>query len=101
MNDTIVKMASSESIFIDERFFREKMDERKNEVNYQMYPVNIVAMRMQWIINHKYGINFMRAILLSSDLNIYKVPYLQIIIEFLYGRIKNIMILTTCTFVIF
>ena len=49
------------------------------------YPVKVMALRMQWILEEE-GEQFLKAILASDNLDLYNIPAVQIIIEYLYTR---------------
>lgn len=78
--------------YVDNKFFTEKMMEKKDDMELASFPINVVALKIGWIIDDNlsndegspYGLMFLREILKSSNLDLYKIPCLQIIIEFLY-----------------
>ena len=68
LNSTIVKMTSSPCEYIDEEFFQTNMQEKEE---YQSHPVQIEALRVQWILNHPAGKAFLSKILNEGDLSLY------------------------------
>lgn len=58
------------------------------------FPVNVVAMRIDWILDTKKpeGRKFLKAILQSNNLDLYEVESLQMLIEFLYQMFKNVVL---------
>lgn len=52
------------------------MGEDKNDKNNKSFPVNVVAMRIDWILNEPEGKKFLFAILDSDNLDLYEVPSL-------------------------
>ena len=81
-------MTSSPCEYIDDEFFKNKMDERDK---YQSYPVNVVALRVNWILSHDAGKTFLSKILLDADLSLYEIKTLQMIIEFLFKEYKKLI----------
>ena len=55
MNDTIVAMASSHTLFIDEEFYLKKFGENIHDTTLKAFPVEVVCLRIDWIINTKQG----------------------------------------------
>ena len=84
LNDTIVAMASCKTAFIDEEFYQSQFNEDKKNENYKAFPVNVVIVKIDWIISTNEGKRFLLAIHQSERLDFYKIKSLQIIIEFLY-----------------
>ena len=81
-------MTSSPCEYIDDEFFKNDMDERDK---YQSYPVNVVALRVNWILSHDAGKTFLSKILLDADLSLYEIKTLQMIIEFLFKEYKKLI----------
>ena len=57
----------------------------------QSYPVNVVGFRIGWIIKQPEGKKFLFAILNQNNLGLYKIETLQMIVEFLFQKIKIII----------
>jgi hypothetical protein len=68
------------------------MGEDKNDKNNKSFPVNVVAMRIDWILNEPEGMRFLFAILDSDNLDLYEVPSLQMLIEYLFQKYKKVII---------
>ena len=90
--DKIVRISSAQCSYIDEAYYKQLMDENVTDPSYKSYPVRVVALRMQWILK-KHGYSFLRNILKSENLELYNVPTVQIIIEYLYGRYKRVILM--------
>ena len=56
---------------------------------YTSYPVKVQALNIEWIVQPE-GKSFLLNILKSGNVDLYQVPYIQIVIAFLYKehRIK-------------
>lgn len=57
----------------------------------QSYPVNVVGFRIGWIIKQPEGKKFLFSILNQNNLDLYKIETLQMIVEFLFQKIKIII----------
>ena len=91
-HEKIVKVSDSPGVYIDDRFYQESMNEDKNDKNNKSFPVSVVAMRIDWILNEPEGIKFLFAILDSDNLDLYEVPSLQMLIEYLFLKYKFVII---------
>jgi hypothetical protein len=83
-------MASTSCIYIEDMFFRDEMNEKETE---KSYPVKIVGLRVGWIINEPEGKKFLQSILYSSNLELYSIESIQMIIEFLFQQFKKIILM--------
>jgi hypothetical protein len=92
MNDSIVALATSNTAYIDDDFYKEKFGENLKDEQKKAFPVNIVSMKINWIISTKEGKEFLWAILQSERLEYYEIQALQIIIEFLYQKSKSLLL---------
>lgn len=63
--------------------------------------MNIVSLRVGWIINEPEGKEFFKEILGSDNIQLYNIKSLQIIIEFLFSRYKVIIFLLVLPLYIF
>jgi hypothetical protein len=84
----IVSIGKALSSYIDEAYYKEYMFENVNDPNFKSYPVKVVALRMQWILKNT-GQRFLQGILRSENLDLYTIPTVQIMIEFLYKPYKE------------
>ena len=90
-------------MYIDDRFYQNKMKEMKddrynadtkkmakksNSSNYKSYPVKIIALRVNWILNEDEGKEFLEAIYASEGLDIFKNESVVMLIEYLYSQYK-------------
>lgn len=90
-SEDIIKMTDSNTIYVDTRFYREKMDEQKDNPNCSSFPVKVTALRVGWMLKSNSGPDgrpFLFEILKNEDLSFYNIESLRMIIEFLYQRIK-------------
>lgn len=90
-SDEIIKMEESNSIYVDNKFYRESMGENVDDPSYSSFPVKVVALRMGWMLkseDHQDGYFFLCEILRNEDLSWYNLQSLRMIIEFLYTKIK-------------
>lgn len=88
LNDRIIAMTSSPAIYVDQQFFRNCMNEKQGN---QSYPVNVVGFRIGWILREPVGKKFLFSILNQNNLELYKIETLQMIVEFLFQKIKIII----------
>jgi len=68
------------------------MDENVTDTSYKSYPVRVVALRMQWILQDE-GEKFLHGILRSENLDLYTIETVQILIEYLYIQYKKVILL--------
>lgn len=95
-NDSIVKMADSPSVYIDDRFYKDVMGEDKSDKSNKSYPVSVVAMRIDYILNLPEGRLFLKAIHESDNLELYEETSLQMLIEYLFQKQKVIVMYVLC-----
>lgn len=91
----IIRMTEANSIYVDNKFYREKMEERINDKDCSSYPVKVVALRIGWFLksgDHVDGRYFLAEILRNEDLSYYNLKSLRMVIEFLYTKIKYTII---------
>lgn len=94
-SDEIISMTESNSIYVDNIFYHEKMKERLNDSSCSSFPVRVQAMRIDWMLDSVDGIDgvlFLGEILKNEDLSFYNIRSLRMIIEFLYKKIKLVII---------
>lgn len=92
-NDKIVKICESACINIDDQFYIDMMDEQDvSSSNYKSFPVKVVALRVAWIVNKSEGKEFLQSIYMNENLEYYKIPSVYMIVEFMYGKYKNILL---------
>lgn len=90
-SDEIVCMTESNSIYVDNKFYKDRMNERINDPSCSSYPVRVVALRAGWILktdDHIDGRYFLQEVLRNEDLSYYNLKSLRMLIEFLYLKIK-------------
>lgn len=76
------------------------MLDQKDDLELASFPINVVALKIGWVIddtlsndqNSPYGLMFLKEILKSGNLDLFKIPCLQIMIEFLYQKYKYILL---------
>jgi hypothetical protein len=88
-NENMIAIASSSSAFIDDNFYK---NEFGDNADYKAYPVEVVSLRINWIISTPEGKEFLQAIHQSERLDFYEIRSLQIIIEFLYKKCKVLIL---------
>ena len=67
-------MASSSSIYVDQLFFRDEMQD--NEKQVRSYPVTVVSLSVGWLVNEPEGKEFLKEILMTPNMDIYKIESL-------------------------
>ena len=73
LNDNIIAIASSQTTFIDDKFYNSSFGERLNDDSYNSYPVEIVSLSINWIVSTPEGKNFLQAIHESERLDFYEI----------------------------
>ena len=92
-NDRIVKICESPCVNIDDKFYSEAMDEQEvSSTNYKSFPVKVVAFRFAWLLLNPEGKLFLEAIFKNENLVFYRMPTMQMIIEFLYLKYKDVLL---------
>ena len=87
--DSIVKLNSAITSYIDGEYYIDVMGEEKRmdldllNSDYKNYPVKVEALRANWILDSD-GKRFFKKILQSEQLEIYSIPAIQMFIEYLY-----------------
>ena len=56
------------------------------------FPVKIIGVRLEWIIKEPEGHIFLKTIYESEDMDLYKIPTFQCIIEYLYSKYKKVLL---------
>jgi hypothetical protein len=102
-SSTIVSLAKSKISYIDNHYFMAEMKEdsyiydRNLDENgelragrdagpsdaYVSYPVRVEGLEVEWILGEQ-GRRFLAAVLNSQNLDLYDIPWIQIVIEYLY-----------------
>jgi hypothetical protein len=92
MNEDVVQLSSSPSLYVDDKWFETHMGEAKEDPLYTNYPVKIKAMKIRWYILSEHGKKFLTAIYNNEDIDLYNIPTLRIMIEFFYKQYKNFLL---------
>ena len=87
------------SSYCDGYYYRKTMNERQpdDEGNrftgqpIKNFPVSIWAFKVQWILNTDEGKYFLEKILKSEKIELYDIPAIEVIIEFLYMHYKRVV----------
>jgi hypothetical protein len=74
---------------------------KDSEKMHHSYPVNVVSLSVGWFINEPHGKEFLKEILMSPNMDIYKMESLQIIIEYLFMKYKGIIFMLVLPLYIF
>ena len=85
-SEKIVSVMESGTSYVDNAYYKESMGEDRTSEEYKNYPVNVYALKLDWIINDGDGLKFLKAMLKSEHLEIYECPTIIIIVEYLYGH---------------
>ena len=92
INDSIIAMATSHTAYVDDDFFQNQFGEDKNNASYKVHPVEVLSLKIGWIVNTPEGKEFLQAILMGERLDYYEIKSLQIIIEYLYQKSKSLLL---------
>lgn len=103
--DKIVKLATNISSFLDSSFFSAKMGEDVGKKSYKSYPVKVQALKINWILNSEDGESedeeneedndgkkFLMGILRSENNDLFLVPSVRVLIEYLFSIHKQIIL---------
>ena len=92
--DSIVAINYSRSSYIDDIYFNKSMGEDSENQSQKIYPVKVMALTMKWVLkdDSEDGKRFLLQILRSENLDLYYVPTIVILIEFLYAKYKQVVI---------
>jgi hypothetical protein len=60
LNDTIIAIASSPTLYVDDIFYRNVFKEDKTNPYYKAYPVDIMALKIDWIVSTENGRAFLQ-----------------------------------------
>jgi hypothetical protein len=74
---------------INENYFKENLNNYDGKSFALTYPVVVKAVRIDWIINSKSGFLLLKSIFDRRNLQIYEVQSIQLIIQFLFERVKQ------------
>ena len=72
-NDTIIAMAESHTAFIDDGFYRSRFGENIDDTSMKAFPIEVVCLKIDWIINTQEGKEFLSAINQSERLDYYEI----------------------------
>lgn len=94
-DDQFVSMAYTSFSFTDKKFYAKMMNEVSldQDAQYTSYPVQVQALESDWIIKTEDGKNFLQQILYSENMDLFKIPSLQMLIQFLYRKQKNSLLM--------
>jgi hypothetical protein len=69
--------------FIEKSFFEIKRDDK---TKFKCYPVQVFALPVEWIIQDEddAGINFLNKLLDQEDYDIFEIPTVIMLVEYLY-----------------
>lgn len=104
--DKIVRLATNISSFLDSSFFSAKMAEDVGKKSYKSYPVKVQALKINWILNSEDGESededneeedndgkkFLMGILRSENNDLFLVPSVRVLIEYLFSIHKQIIL---------
>lgn len=88
----IVKVAPNETQYLDRKFWNEGMQEQMNDSDSHVrtIPVQVMGLRVDWVFKQQ-GRDFLYQVSTSSNLEFFNVPFLQMVIFFLYEKLKYIL----------
>ena len=58
-------------MYIDDRFYQEKFGEEKDDLDLKSFPVDVFAVRVDWILKGRDGLEFLHAIWDSEQIHIF------------------------------
>jgi len=88
-NERILICSQSKCSYVDDEYFKDEMGEVLDRPECLTYAVKIQCIRVDWIINDKEGLKFLKELLKQQNKDIFLTPYILIVIEFLYIEYSN------------
>jgi hypothetical protein len=87
-SNEIVSINMAPSSYVDNAYFREKMLEDEENLNYINFPIKMVALKTGYLFTQN-GYDFLKAILYSENLELFSCKTNIVIIEFLYKHYRR------------
>lgn len=87
----IIKMAKSDYLFVKSKFYRDEFNEIQDtslNLNYKTIPIKMTAINCGWIMRCDDGKELLTSILVSDNIELFKTPYLQMIIGYLFSKLR-------------
>lgn len=89
-SDKIIAINHAYSSFVDDDYFIDKLGEEKNDQDVYSYAVRVTCLEIDWILkDDKFGYRFLKRIYDSTNLELYNVEAVMILIEFLFEKYKK------------
>ena len=76
------------------------MKEDRDNPNFKSYPVNISCMRIDDFLLSEHGNLLFNEILRLGDMDIFAIPTIEFIVEFIFNKLKNFLIIWRLPFFI-
>ena len=65
LNKQFVSIERSNRVYVDDAYYKSKFKEDKSNPQYKNFPVKIIAIKADWIIQDEEGKEFLRALISS------------------------------------
>ena len=59
INDSIIAMSTSHTAYVDDEFFQKQFGEDKDHEEYKVHPVEVLSLKIGWIVNTPEGKEFL------------------------------------------
>jgi len=79
-DDEFVKTMGHSTSYVDGDYFKQFMLEDEFDPDFVTFPVRVQACRVDWILMSDVGINFLRALIRTPNISLFKTSYVQIVI---------------------
>jgi hypothetical protein len=67
-------------------------DSQKNHLKYTNYPVKVVAVPIDWLMNQKKdsysALNFLKSLIDKDNVEVFKIQSIEMIVELLFSRFR-------------
>jgi hypothetical protein len=74
-DDEFVKTMGHSTSYVDVDYFIDYMHEDEQDPDFLTFPVKVQACRVDWILMSDTGINFLRALLKTPNISVFKTSY--------------------------
>mmetsp|Transcript_8199 Transcript_8199/g.12578 ORF Transcript_8199/g.12578 Transcript_8199/m.12578 type:complete len:151 (+) Transcript_8199:1179-1631(+) len=90
-SEEIVSINRSNHSNIDDLYFSKQMREVKDK-SFKSFPVNVMALKVDWILTDPAGTQFLHSLLNSHKLDIYENRSILLIIEYMYKHYRRVIL---------
>lgn len=89
IDEEIIRISGHFCSYVDDVFFKECMGEAQFDPSSKVYGSDVVCVQADWILNEDQGKHFLHELIYTRNNDIFKVPYVKIIVQFLYEQYRS------------